>query len=122
MQVSIILGALGLTLGDRADKNIVRSGANKTNICAEFNTSRIEEAQSWLIDHDLESDDSSICLLRRVVNSDGRSKGYINGSAVTMANLKELGEKLLDIHNQHEHQSLLQKTFFRMLSRLPRIQ
>ena len=107
---SIILGALGLTLGDRADKNIVRSGANKTNICAEFNTSRIEEAQSWLIDHDLESDDSSICLLRRVVNSDGRSKGYINGSAVTMANLKELGEKLLDIHNQHEHQSLLQRS------------
>ena len=107
---SIILGALGLTLGDRADKSIVRSGASKTDICAEFDTSRIEEAQSWLTEHDLESDDSSICLLRRVVNMDGRSKGYINGSVVTMANLKELGEMLLDIHSQHEHQSLLQRS------------
>ncbi|MDD9891502.1 MAG: DNA repair protein RecN [Gammaproteobacteria bacterium] len=106
---SIILGALGLTLGDRADKTVVRSGASKTDICAEFDTSRIEEAKSWLEEHDLESDDSSICILRRVVNVDGRSKGYINGSAVTMANLKELGEMLLDIHSQHEHQSLLQR-------------
>lgn len=107
---SIILGALGLTLGDRADKTVVRSGATKTDICAEFETSRIEVAKSWLEEHDLESDDSSICILRRVVNSDGRSKGYINGSAVTMANLKELGEMLLDIHSQHEHQSLLQRS------------
>ena len=112
---SIILGALGLTLGDRADKSIVRGGATKTDICAEFDTSRIEEARSWLIEHDLESEDASICLLRRVVNKDGRSKGYINGSAVTMANLKELGEKLLDIHSQHEHQSLLQRSTHRKL-------
>ncbi|NKB35239.1 MAG: DNA repair protein RecN [Pseudomonadales bacterium] len=107
---SIMLGALGLTLGDRADKSVVRSGANKTDICAEFDTSRITEANEWLQSHDLESDDAALCILRRVVNADGRSKGYINGSAVTMANLKELGEMLLDIHSQHEHQSLLQKS------------
>ena len=105
---SIILGALGLTLGDRADKTVVRSGANKTDICAEFDTSHIEEARQWLQENDLALDDSKNCILRRVVNADGRSKGYINDSSVTMTNLKTLGEMLLDIHSQHEHQSLLQ--------------
>jgi DNA repair protein RecN (Recombination protein N) len=108
---SIILGALGLTLGDRADKTVVRSGANKTEISAEFDTSHINEAKLWLQENDLEADDSSNnCIIRRVVNADGRSKGYINGSSVTMANLKLLGEMLLDIHSQHEHHSLLQRT------------
>lgn len=106
---SIMLGALGLTLGDRADKSVVRTGAKKTDICAEFDTSKIVEAQAWLTDHDLESAEGDFCLLRRVVNADGRSKGYINGTAVTLANLKELGEMLLDIHSQHEHHSLLQR-------------
>ncbi|MDG2251083.1 MAG: DNA repair protein RecN [Gammaproteobacteria bacterium] len=106
---SIILGALGLTLGDRADKTVVRSGANKTDICAEFDTSNIKEANRWLQENDLALDDSRNCILRRVVNADGRSKGYINDSSVTMANLKTLGEMLLDIHSQHEHQSLLQR-------------
>ena len=106
---SIILGALGLTLGDRADKTVVRSGANKTDICAEFDTSHIEEARQWLQENDLALDDSKNCILRRVVNADGRSKGYINDSSVTMTNLKTLGEMLLDIHSQHEHQSLLQR-------------
>ena len=106
---SIILGALGLALGDRADKTVVRSGVNKTDICAEFDTSNIEEANRWLQENDLALDDSRNCILRRVVNADGRSKGYINDSSVTMANLKTLGEMLLDIHSQHEHQSLLQR-------------
>ncbi len=107
---SIILGALGLTLGDRADKGIVRTGAHKADICAEFDTNNIKAAQQWLQENDLEADpDSNACLLRRVVNSDGRSKGYINSSPVTMASLKALGEMLLDIHSQHEHQSLLHR-------------
>lgn len=107
---SIILGALGLSLGDRADKTIVRSGAKKAEISADFDTSKIRAAQQWLAEHDLESEDGSCsCLLRRVVNSDGRSKGYINGSPVTLANLKSLGEMLLNIHSQHEHQSLLHR-------------
>ena len=108
---SIILGALGLTLGDRADKTVVRSGANKTDICAAFDTSEINSAQQWLIENDLDSEeDSAICILRRVVNKEGRSKGYVNGSPVTMASLKSLGEMLIDIHSQHEHQSLLHRT------------
>lgn len=107
---SIILGALGLTLGDRADKGIVRTGAHKADICAEFDTSNIKAARQWLQENDLQTDlDSATCLLRRVVNDDGRSKGYINGSPVTMASLKSLGEMLLDIHSQHEHQSLLHR-------------
>ena len=91
---SIILGALGLALGDRADKTVVRSGVNKTDICAEFDTSNIEEANRWLQENDLALDDSRNCILRRVVNADGRSKGYINDSSVTMANQKTLGEML----------------------------
>ena len=108
---SILLGALGLSLGDRADKGIVRSGAHKTDICAEFNTSHIQAAQQWLQENDLQTyADSPSCLLRRVVNRDGRSRGYINGSPVTMTSLKSLGEMLLDIHSQHEHQSLLHRS------------
>lgn len=106
---SIILGALGLTLGDRADKTIVRSGATKADVSAEFDTRSISAARAWLEANDLQAgaESNDVCILRRVVNSDGRSKGYINGSPVTMANLKSLGEMLVDIHSQHEHQSLL---------------
>ncbi|MDP6653699.1 MAG: DNA repair protein RecN [Gammaproteobacteria bacterium] len=108
---SVILGALGLALGDRADKTVLRGGSNKADICAQFDASGIRVAQHWLTDNDLESnDDSGTCILRRVVNGEGRSKGYINGSPVTMANLKTLGEMLIDIHSQHEHQSLLQRS------------
>ena len=107
---SIILGALGLTLGDRADKTIVRHGKDKADICAEFDTVDIEIARTWLEQNDLSYEQASTCILRRVVSKDGRSKAYINGTAVTMKNLKDLGEMLLDIHSQHEHQSLLKKT------------
>ena len=108
---SVILGALGLTLGDRADRTIIRSGARKAEISAEFSTANILAAQNWLSEHDLEVEDSSgSCLLRRVVSEDGRSRGYINGSPVTMSNLKSLGEMLINIHSQHEHQSLLRRS------------
>ena len=107
---SIILGALGLTLGDRADKTIVRHGKDKAEICAEFETVDIDVAENWLKQNDLSYEQASTCILRRVVNKDGRSKAFINGTAVTMKNLKDLGEMLLDIHSQHEHQSLLKKT------------
>ncbi|MCH8264281.1 MAG: AAA family ATPase, partial [Proteobacteria bacterium] len=108
---SVILGALGLTLGDRADRTIIRSGARKAEISAEFSTANIRAARRWLSEHDLEAEDpSGSCLLRRVVSEDGRSRGYINGSPVTMSNLKSLGEMLINIHSQHEHQSLLQRS------------
>lgn len=113
---SVILGALSLSLGDRADKGTVRTGAKKAELSAEFNIEAIPAAQGWLHDHDLDHDDSHACILRRVITNDGRSKGYINGSPVTMASLKSLGEMLIDIHSQHEHQSLLHKaTHLRML-------
>ena len=107
---SIILGALGFTLGDRADKSIVRPGASRADIVAEFLISDIKSAQSWLADNDLilESNPHQ-CMLRRIVNHDGRSRGYINGSLVTLTNLKDLGDTLMDIHGQHEHHSLLQR-------------
>ena len=112
---SIILGALGLTLGDRADKTIVRHGTDKADICAEFDTVDIDFARTWLQQNDLSYEQTSTCILRRVVNKDGRSKAYINGTAVTMKNLKDLGEVLLDIHSQHEHQSLLKKATHQQL-------
>lgn len=113
---SVILGALSLSLGDRADKGTVRTGAKKAELSAEFNIEAIPAAQSWLHEHDLDHDEAHTCILRRVITNDGRSKGYINGSPVTMASLKSLGEMLIDIHSQHEHQSLLHKaTHLRML-------
>ncbi|MFM1896757.1 MAG: repair protein RecN [Pseudomonadota bacterium] len=107
---SIILGALGLTLGDRADKTVVRSGADKADISALFQIADYPEVQAWLADHELQGDDPHSCLLRRVVGEDGRSRAFINGAPVTLANLSELGDRLMDIHSQHEHQSLLKRT------------
>jgi len=110
---SIMLDALGLALGDRADGNAVRTGADKADILASFDLSHIPEAQSWLAERDLEQDGH--CLLRRVISSEGRSRGYINGTPSPLGALKELGELLLDIHSQHEHQSLLQNDTQRRL-------
>jgi len=108
---SIILGALGLTLGDRADKGVVRSGCKRADISACFNLEGNKTALSWLQDHDLLDTDGSpdACLVRRVVPTDGSSRAYINGVPVTLGNLSELGEVLMDIHSQHEHHSLLRK-------------
>lgn len=107
---SIMLDGLGLTLGDRADKSIVRSGARKAEICAVFELTSIPQASEWLAEHELADDDEpERCILRRVVGDDGRSKGFINGSPATLGDMKTLGEMLIDIHSQHEHQSLLQR-------------
>ncbi len=113
---SIILGALGLTLGDRADKTVIRPGSAKADLSAEFDTTGNATARDWLKENDLAAGhEAGFCILRRVVNSDGRSKGYINGSPVTLANLKTLGEMLIDIHSQHEHQSLLLRSTHQLL-------
>lgn len=108
---SIILGALGLTLGDRADKTVVRNGAKRSDVSACFELGDDRQARAWLLDHDLVTDGEqpATCLLRRVVNGDGGSRAYINGTPVTLGNLTELGDMLMDIHSQHEHQSLLRK-------------
>lgn len=113
---SIMLEALGQTLGDRADGQRVRQGAQRADISASFDTSKIRIANKWLKEHDLQQDEApSECLLRRVISSDGKSKAYINGQPVTLQQLRTLGEMLIDIHSQHEHQSLLLKDTHRRL-------
>jgi DNA repair protein RecN (Recombination protein N) len=103
---SIMLDALGLALGDRADLDVIRTGAERSDISATFALDDNPDAQGWLQDHDFPSDEGQ-CILRRVLTRDGRSRAYINGQATTLAELKTLGEMLIDIHSQHEHQSLL---------------
>jgi DNA repair protein RecN (Recombination protein N) len=110
---SIMLDALGLTLGDRADSGVVRPGADKADILATFDVSDIPEARVWLQERDLETDGP--CILRRVITAEGRSRAYINGTPCPQGDLKALGELLIDIHSQHEHQSLLKTDTHRRL-------
>ncbi|WP_165856006.1 DNA repair protein RecN [Marinobacter sp. JSM 1782161] len=110
---SIVLDALGLVLGGRADAGAVRHGAKRADITARFDVSRIPEATDWLEAHDL--DDEHECILRRVISRDGRSRAYINGQPCPLADLRQLGGMLMDIHSQHQHQSLLQKDTHRKL-------
>lgn len=104
---SILLDALGLVLGDRAEAGNVRHGCAKADISASFDISALPQLQSQLDELDLESDQE--CIIRRVVSSEGRSKGYLNGNPVTVQILRSIGNQLVDIHGQHEHQSLLKK-------------
>src|SRR5690606_15272085 len=103
---SIMLDALGLTLGDRADLDIIRSGSDRADITATFSVAGNADALTWLEQHDFPLQED-LCILRRVLTRDGRSRAYINGQPTTLADLKALGEMLIDIHSQHEHQSLL---------------
>ena len=110
---SILLGALGLLLGDRADSDSVRAGSSKAEISAEFDISNLNEVQQWLNQKELDADGD--CLLRRRLGADGRSRAFINGSPVPLQDMKQLGEMLVDIHGQHEHQSLMKPVMQRQL-------
>ena len=114
---SIVLGALGQALGDRTDADKVRNGAQRADITADFDINALPTAQRWLAEHDLLTDGESHdqCLLRRVITREGRSRAYINGQTVTLSQLKTLGGMLIDLHSQHEHQSLLKKDTHRRL-------
>lgn len=101
---SILIDALTLALGGRGDAGMVREGAARADINAEFSAD--ENVAAWLDANDMRGDDGGV-LLRRVVDSAGRSRGFINGVAATAAQMRELGEMLVDIHGQHAHQSLL---------------
>ncbi len=103
---SIMLDALGLALGDRADRDVIRGGAERADITACFTLSRKADVNDWLQANDFDSEEDQ-CILRRVISRDGRSRAYINGQPTTLNNLRDLGEMLIDIHSQHEHQSLL---------------
>ena len=101
---SILVDALGLVLGERGSAQLVRDGAKRAEFAAEFDVSGVAPAIAWLEEQSLDQDDE--CLLRRVINSEGRSRAFINGNSVPLSQLKSLGELLLDIHGQHFHQSL----------------
>ncbi|KDC56043.1 DNA repair protein RecN [Pseudoalteromonas sp. S3431] len=103
---SIAIDALSLCLGERAEASAVRPNTDKAEVCAQFDLSALPLANAFLERHMLANADNE-CLLRRVVCKNGRSKSYINGSAVTAAQLKELGQYLISIHGQHAHQYLL---------------
>jgi len=110
---SILIDAIGLVLGDRADSATVRHGASRAEVSVELDINGHQEAARWLAEQDLEPD--SGCLLRRVVGADGRSRAYVNGSPVKLQALKQLGEMLVDLHGQHEHQSLMRRPVQREL-------
>ncbi|CUS40956.1 DNA repair protein RecN [hydrothermal vent metagenome] len=108
---SILLDALGLALGQRAEVGCVRKGASKAEVCATFKTN--SNAQAWLKSYDFPSDDEVI--LRRIISAEGRSRGYINGRPVPANDLKEIASHLIDVHSQHAHQRLLEKDTPRQL-------
>ncbi len=111
---SILIDALALVLGERADAGVVRRGAARAEIAAEFDVSRLPGVESWLAETGFDAEPGS-CLLRRVVESSGRSRAFINGASATVQQLKEVGERLVDIHGQHAHQSLLRSDYQREL-------
>ncbi|MCJ7556539.1 MAG: DNA repair protein RecN [Gammaproteobacteria bacterium] len=101
---SILLDALGLLLGDRGDASFVRHGAQRAELSATFELDHLPHVQAWLESQDLAADQQA--QVRRSLGSDGRSRAYINGQSVPVQSLRGLGEQLVDIHGQHEHQSL----------------
>lgn len=101
---SIAIDALAQSLGERSDAGMVRAGADKAEISTEFDISNLPQATAWLKQNDLFTDNE--CILRRVISKEGRSQGYINGSRVPAAMLKDLGNLLVSIHGQHAHQLL----------------
>ena len=111
---SILLDALGLALGDRADADAIASDADRADIGALFDLQHIPEARDWLDAHGFPQDEQQ-CLLRRVILREGRSRAWVNGQPATLAQLRDLGEMLIDIHSQHEHQSLLKRETHRRL-------
>jgi len=110
---SILIDALGLVLGDKADASVIRAGQERAEVVAAFDLNRAREALDWLKEQDL--DDDGDCVVRRVVVREGRSRGFVNGRPVSNGQLKDLGNLLVDVHGQHAHQSLLRPNDQRLL-------
>ncbi len=104
---SIMIDALGLLLGERADSTSVRAGATRAEISAIFDLGKLPSARAWLARRELDA--GRDCQLRRVINPDGRSRAYINNTPQPLQALRELGDLFVDIHGQHAHQSLLRR-------------
>lgn len=111
---SILIDALTLALGGRGDASVVREGAARADIAAEFTGEFDVTLMQWLDEHEFRSEDGQL-LLRRVIDNSGRSKAFINGITATITQLREVGEMLVDIHGQHAHQSLMKADAQRML-------
>lgn len=103
---SIAIDALGLCLGDRALTNVVRPNSKKAELSATFDISQNVMAMQWLEKNDISFEENE-CILRRLISAEGRSKAFINGSQVPLAQLKEIGQLLINIHGQHEHQLIV---------------
>ena len=103
---SMLVDALSLVLGERADPDAIRAGAERAEITAEFDAKDGSALAHWLRDNGLEGD-AGACLVRRLIEAGGRSRAFINGHAATVQQLREAGEFLVDVHGQHAHQSLL---------------
>ena len=107
---SILLDALGLVLGERADSSQIREGSNRAEISATFRIEAelVQSFGQWLDEQGLpDEDEGQTLLLKRIVESNGRSRAFINGSVATLTQLREAGDQLVDIHGQHAHQLLL---------------
>ncbi|HUL94501.1 MAG TPA: DNA repair protein RecN [Usitatibacter sp.] len=111
---SILIDALNLALGDRAEASVVRAGAQRAEVSADFDVQGAPGVREWLAAQDLDEADGA-CLVRRTVDTGGRSRGFVNGRPATAAQLRELGEMLVDIHGQHDHQLLLKRDRQRLL-------
>jgi len=111
---SILVDALGLLCGKRADTSAIRDGATRAELNAGFELQKDSAAMLWLQDSEL--DDGNTCLLRRVISEGGRSRAWINGTTVTLQQLSTLGARLVEIHGQNEHILLVQNSEqFRLL-------
>lgn len=111
---SILIDALMLALGGKSDTDQIRQGCERAEIIAEFNIEHLPDTQCWLQENEL-LDDSSSCILRRVIEANGRSRQFINGTSVALQQLRTIGDQLVDIHGQHAHQSLLRSDAQRAL-------
>jgi DNA repair protein RecN (Recombination protein N) len=105
---SILIDALSLVLGERGEASQIRQDCPRAEISALFDISTLSDLSAWLDENDLQGD-AEECLLRRTLDSSGRSRAYINGYAATLQQLRAAGEHLVAIHGQHAHQLLLQK-------------
>ena len=109
---SIAIDALGLCLGQRAEISMLREGQERTEVCATFHLDIKSPAVEWLKEQELQDPDNpEECILRRIINSDGRSKAFINRTPVSAVQLKELGQYLIHINGQHASQLLLKNDF-----------
>ncbi|RDZ28654.1 DNA repair protein RecN [Lysobacter silvisoli] len=104
---SLLVDALGLISGLRADSGVVRHGADRAELVAEFSLQHSAAAAAWLRDNELDEDEA--CQVRRVIRADGGSRAWINGRPATLGQLADLASRLVEIHGQHEHQALLAK-------------